>query len=225
MEHPFTDRFAAGAALARLLERYAGRFDLLVLALPRGGVPVAYAIARALDAPLEVFLVRKLGVPGQEELAMGAIASGDILVRNESVIDALQVPEAIIATVAQAEGEELRRRERIYRAGRPAPDVANRTVLLVDDGLATGASLRAAIAALRRQQPAHLVAAVPVGAPETCEELRALVDEMVCAITPHRLGAIGYWYEDFSQLTDEEVCALLARAAQEYAAEHPGPSS
>lgn len=222
MDGVFTNRSAAGEALARLLEPYAGRLDLLVLALPRGGVPVAYAIARALDAPLDVFLVRKVGVPGQEELAMGAIASGGVLVRNDSVIAALGIAESTIAAAAQAEGEELRRREQIYRAGRPALDVANRTVLLVDDGLATGASMRAAIAALRHLQPAHLVAAVPVGAPETCEALRTLVDEMICAVTPHQLGAIGYWYEDFSQLTDEEVCALLARAAQEYAATHSG---
>ena len=225
MNHSFADRNAAGETLAWFLERYAGRSDLRVLALPRGGVPVAYAIAAALDAPLDVFLVRKLGVPGQEELAMGAIASGDVLVRNDSVIDVLQIPEPAIAAAAQFEGEELRRRERIYRAGRPALDVANRTVILVDDGLATGASMRAAIAALRRLQPAHLVAAVPVAAPDVCEGVRALVDEMICAITPHHLGAIGYWYADFSQLTDEEVCALLARAAQEYAAAHPGASS
>src|SRR5438477_6983383 len=184
MAKPFRDRTEAGQLLAAQLAAYAQRPDVLVLALPRGGVPVAYEVARALGAPLDVFLVRKLGVPGQEELAMGAIATGGVRVLNAAVVDALHIPPATIAAVAAAEQRELARRERLYRGARPAPDVRGRTVILVDDGLATGATMRAAVAALRQHQPARIVVAVPIAAPSTCDEVRAEVDEIVCAITP-----------------------------------------
>ncbi|MGH2389214.1 MAG: phosphoribosyltransferase [Chloroflexota bacterium] len=208
----YRDRTDAGRQLAALLGRYAHRPDVRVLALPRGGVPVAFVVAEALRAPLDVFLIRKLGVPGQEELAMGAIASGDVLVLNEDVIRSLSIPHAVIERVAAEEGRELQRRERAYRDDRPPADVRGRTVIVVDDGLATGSSMRAAARALRRQQPARLVLAVPVGAPDTCVELRAEVDEVVCGRIPASFIAIGFWYDDFSQTTDEEVRELLRRA-------------
>jgi predicted phosphoribosyltransferase len=216
-ERPFRDRADAGRVLAKALERYASQPDVLVLALPRGGVPVAYEVARALRAPLDVFLVRKLGVPGHEELAMGAIASGGVRVLNSDVVHHLHIPDAIIDAVAQQEQEELDRRAREYRGDRPPPDVRGQTAILVDDGLATGSTMRAAAAALRRQQPARLVVAVPVAAPATCQELRSEVDDVVCALTPEPFYAVGVWYEDFSQTTDEEVRSLLDRAAREYA--------
>jgi putative phosphoribosyl transferase len=215
----FRNRTDAGRRLARQLERYAGRADVVVLALPRGGVPVGFEIARALKAPLDVFLVRKLGVPGQEELAMGALASGGVRVINESLVRRLGVPTAMIDEVAAKEARELEWRERAYRGDDPPLPVAGRTVILVDDGLATGASLRAAAMALKRQAPARIVAAVPVGAAETCAELRDMVDEIICAETPEPFWAVGNWYEDFSQTTDEEVRSLLARAR----AEEPAP--
>jgi predicted phosphoribosyltransferase len=208
----FRDRADAGRALAALLTQYANRTDVLILALPRGGVPVAFAVAEALQAPLDVFLVRKLGAPGEEELAMGAIASGNVVVLNGDVIRALAVPNAVVEQVAAAERHELERRERAYRDDRPPADVRGRTVILVDDGLATGSTMRAAIVALRRLQPARLVTAVPVGAPEVCRRLRADLDDLVCARTPASLYAIGAWFEDFSQTTDQEVRDLLARA-------------
>jgi putative phosphoribosyl transferase len=211
---PFRDRTEAGKFLATRLEAYANRRDVLVLALPRGGVPVAFEVARALNAPLDVFLVRKLGVPGKEELAMGAIASGGIRVLNEDVVQGLRLPAEVIRRVAAAEQKELERRERLYRDDRPAPEVRDRTVLLVDDGLATGATMRAAAQALRQMRPAHLAVAVPIAAAETCDDFRDEVDEIVCARTPEPFLAVGYWYEDFSQTTDEEVRDLLARAAQ-----------
>lgn len=207
----FRDRSEAGRLLAEKLAQYAVLQDVLVLALPRGGVPVGYEVARALGAPLDVFLVRKLGVPGQEELAMGAVATGDVRVLNEQVIRALQIPDYVIGAVAKWELQELARRERVYRGKRPPPDVHRRKVILVDDGLATGATMHAAVEALRQQQPARIVVAVPTASPETCEELRAEVDEVVCAITPEPFYAVGLWYEDFSQTTDEEVRELLAR--------------
>jgi predicted phosphoribosyltransferase len=206
----FHDRYDAGRQLAAHLTRYAGRPDVLVLALPRGGLPVAYEVARALGAPLDVFLVRKLGVPGREELAMGAIASGGVRVLNDEVVRALRIPEEVIDAVAAEEQAELERRERTYRDGRPAPDVRGRTVILVDDGLATGSSMRAAVEALRLRGPARIVVAVPVGAPETCAALREIADEVVCAYEPERFGL---WYADFSQTSDEEVRQLLVRAA------------
>ena len=211
----FEDRRDAGRALAERLEDHAGRPDVLVLGLPRGGVPVAYEVARALHAPLDVFLVRKLGLPGQEELAMGAIASGGIRVVNPDVLSELGVPEELIDVVAAEEAEELARRERLYRGDRPPPQVEGRTVILADDGLATGASMRAAVAALRQLRPARIVVAVPVAARETCDELRSEVDEVVCAVTPDPLYAIGMWYRDFSQTSDEEVRSLLEAARAE----------
>jgi putative phosphoribosyl transferase len=212
----FQDRTEAGQELAKLLAPYADRPDVLVLALPRGGVPVAYEVARALHAPLDVFLVRKLGVPGHEELAMGAIASGGVRVLNHDVIRALGIPENIVDMVAERAGEELRRRERLYRDDRPAPEVRGRTVILVDDGLATGSTMRAAVAALRKQGPARVIVAVPVGAAETCAEL-SVGAEVVCARTPEPFLAVGMWYDDFTQTSDEEVRELLERAAHDHA--------
>ncbi|HSU12684.1 phosphoribosyltransferase [Longimicrobium sp.] len=209
----YRDRVDAGRSLARLLMDHAGRPDVLVLALPRGGVPVGYEVARALGAPLDVFLVRKLGVPGHEELAMGAIASGGVRVLNARVVESLGIPATAIDHVAAQEQAELERRERAYRGGRPPPRVEGCHVILVDDGLATGSTMRAAAAALRAMRPRRLVVAVPVAAAETCEELRAEVDEVVCAMTPEPFYAVGLWYDDFSQTTDQEVAELLADAA------------
>jgi putative phosphoribosyl transferase len=214
----FRDRRDAGRQLAAALSDYAGRPDLVVLALPRGGVPVAYEVATALGAPLDVFLVRKLGVPGREELAMGAIASGGVRVVNDEVVRELGIPDELIDAVAAAELQELRRREQAYRDGRPAPPVRGKTVILVDDGLATGSSMRAAVEALRRVGPARIVVAVPVAAPEVCAEFEDLADDAVCARTPVPFRAVGLWYDDFSQTTDEEVRALLADAAAQPAA-------
>jgi putative phosphoribosyl transferase len=207
----FRDRTEAGQHLAQLLTRYAGRADVLVLALPRGGVPVAFAVAQALQAPLDVLVVRKLGLPGQEELAMGAIASGGVRVLNDEVVNSLQVPKTVIDRVAAMEQAELERRERVYRGGRPAPVLRDQTVVLVDDGLATGTTMRAAIAAIRAQQPAQLIVAIPVAAADSLAALPPLVDELICVIAPETFYAIGLWYEDFSPTTDAEVCALLAR--------------
>src|SRR5712671_2377519 len=207
----FHDRREAGLLLAAKLAAYANRADVIVLALPRGGVPVAYEVARALGAPLDVFVVRKLGVPGYEELAMGAVATGGVRVLNDQLVERLGIPEDMIDAVAAREKQELARRERLYRGGRPPPDVRGRTVILVDDGLATGATMHAAIQALRQQNPARIVVAVPTASPETCEEMKARADDVICAITPEPFHAVGRWYQDFSQTTDEEVAALLAR--------------
>jgi putative phosphoribosyl transferase len=212
MPTAFRDRTEAGQLLAEQLTAYAGRPDVLVLALPRGGVPVASEVARALGAPLDVFVVRKLGVPGHEELAMGAIASGGVCMLNDDVVQALRIPRRVIEAVAARELRELERRERAYRGDRPAPEVRGRTVILVDDGLATGSTMRAAVAALRRLGPARIVVAVPTAAPATCEEFRHEADECVCDITPDPFYAVGLWYEDFSQTTDDEVRELLERA-------------
>jgi len=209
----FRDRREAGRLLAAKLTAYANRPDVLVLALPRGGVPVAYEVARALKAPLDVFIVRKLGVPGHEELAMGAVATGDVRVLNDEIVSALRIPEYVIDKVTAKEQQELARRERLYRGNRPAPDVRGRAVILVDDGLATGATMLAAIKALRQQQPARIVVAVPTAAPETCEELKAEVDDVICAVTPRPFHGVGLWYEDFSQTMDEEVRNLLSLSA------------
>jgi predicted phosphoribosyltransferase len=214
----YSDRRHAGRVLAQALARYAGRPDLLVLALPRGGAPVGYEVARRLGAPLDVFVVRKLGVPEHEEFAMGAIASGGICVLNEDVVEALGVSRGDISRVARTEHQELMRRERVYRGGgRPRQEVSGRTVILVDDGLATGSSMRAAIRALREQLPVRIVAAVPVAAAETCEEMAAEADDMVCAATPQPFHAVGLWYEDFSQTSDDEVRELLDAANREHA--------
>src|SRR3982074_2868160 len=207
----FRDRRDAGRGLAEKLTAYANRPDVLVLALPRGGVPVGYEVARALGAPLDVFVVRKLGLPGHEELAMGAVATGGVRVLNDQLIERLGIPEHVIDAVAARERQELARRERLYRRGRPPPVVRGRTVILVDDGLATGATMHAAIQALRQQNPARIVVAVPTASPETCEEIRAKADDVICASTPEPFHAVGRWYQDFSQTTDEEVGFLLAR--------------
>jgi putative phosphoribosyl transferase len=212
----FRDRTDAGRQLASRLMAYAGRPDVLVLALPRGGVPVAFEVAQALHAPLDIFLVAKLGVPGREELAMGAIASGGIRVLNDEVVNALNISEQVIDAVAVVEQRELERREHLYRDDRPTPDVRGRTVILVDDGLATGSTMRAAVAALCQQHPARLVVAVPVGARETCTELQTEADEVVCARTPEPFHAVGLWYDDFTQTSDDEVRELLERAADEH---------
>jgi putative phosphoribosyl transferase len=210
----FRDRAEAGLALAGALSHYAGRDDVVVLALPRGGVPVAYEVAKALGAPLDVFLVRKLGVPGHEELAMGAIASGGVLVLDEGVLRWLGISEEQIQETLARELDELRRREAAYRDGRPLPDLKGKTVILVDDGLATGASMQAAARAVRRYDPARIVIAVPVASRATCDQFRDDVDEVVCAVTPEPFYAVGNWYADFSQTSDEEVRALLERAAE-----------
>ncbi len=213
MKHtPFKDRAEAGRLLAERLSGYRGREDLVVLALPRGGVPVAFEIARELDGPLDVFLVRKLGVPGREELALGAIASGAIRVLNTQLVDALEITTEQIEAIAARELQELERRERAYRGDRPAPDVSGRTVILVDDGLATGATMSAAVLAVRQDEPASVVMAVPVGDPDVCASFREYADEVVCLRTPQPLRGVGAWYEDFSQTTDDEVRELLARA-------------
>jgi predicted phosphoribosyltransferase len=209
----FQDRTDAGRQLAENLLSYAGRDDVIVLALPRGGVPVAFEVAQRLGVPLDVFVVRKLGVPGHEELAMGAIASGDVRVLNEDVLYVLPDAQSIVEMVTAIEREELKRRERDYRSDRPAPEVRERTVILVDDGLATGATLRAAAAALRQQGAAKIIVAVPVGAPSTCPEIRSVADEVVCLQTPGSFMGVGQYYEDFSQTTDEEVRDLLAASA------------
>jgi putative phosphoribosyl transferase len=209
----FQNRLEAGRQLAAKLSHYSHRDDVLVLALPRGGVPVGFEVAEALGAPLDVFLVRKLGVPGHEELAMGAIASGGVRVLNDPVVQMLDLSEADLERVEREERVELQRREREYRAGRPPLDVRGKVAILVDDGLATGSSMRAAVKALRRLDPARIVVAVPVGARETCEEFDMEADEVICALEPDPFHAVGVWYEDFSQTSDEEVRELLERSA------------
>jgi len=205
------DRRDAGRALARALESHR-RERPIVLGLPRGGVPVAAEVARVLDAPLDVFVVRKLGVPWQPELAMGAIASGGVLVRNEEVLSAVADADEAIERVRAREQAELERRERAYRGGRAGVAVAGRTVILVDDGLATGSTMKAAIEALRLAAAARIVVAVPVGPPDTCREIDALADELVCLERPAMFMAVGQWYDDFGQTTDQEVCEMLEQA-------------
>ena len=213
-QHSYRDRRHAGTELANRLSHFKGRRDVVVLALPRGGVPVAYEVARALDAPLDVFLVRKLGVPGHRELAMGAIACGGIRVLSPDVVSWYRIPDAVIDEVAREEQAELERRERAYREGRTPIELRDRVVLLVDDGLATGASMKAAVEAVRAHSPSRIVIAVPVGAPDTCRELEDVADEIVCARTPEFFSAVGQWYVDFSQTTDEEVRNLLHEASR-----------
>jgi len=217
MNRPFVDRADAGHVLARQLSAYANRKDVIVLALPRGGVPVAYEVARELNAPLDVFLVRKLGAPGQEELAMGAIASGDVVVVNEDVVKALKISHEAIAAAVDHERQELARREAIYRGNRPPLDVEDKTVILIDDGLATGSTMRAAVAALRNKNPARIVVAVPIGAASTCAELRSIADDCICAIAPEHFRAVGLWYDDFAQTDDAEVCDVLNRTTEAFA--------
>ena len=215
----FRDRSEAGRLLAAKLAEYADRPDVLVLALPRGGVPVGYEVASALHAPMDVFIVRKLGVPGHEEFAMGAVATGGVRVVNDQVVRALGIPDYVIEAVAAWEQQELERRERLYRGDRPPPDVRGKIVILVDDGLATGSTMLAAVQALRRQGPARIVVAVPVASRDTCELLKPEVYEVVCAVTPEPFYAVGLWYQNFSQTTDEEVRELLARSAAQVGAE------
>lgn len=215
MMNRFRDRTEAGQLLAAQLRAYEERPDVLVLALPRGGVPVAYEVAKALHAPLDVLIVRKLGVPGQEELAMGAIASGGVRVLNNDVVQLLGVPDDVIDMVAAREQQELERRERLYRGDRSIYDIRGRTIILIDDGIATGATMHAAVAVLRQQQPARIVIAVPVAASSTCDEFAAEVDEFVCIRRPEAFYAVGFWYENFSPTTDEEVRALLEQSRQE----------
>jgi predicted phosphoribosyltransferase len=221
MALPFRDRRDAGRQLARHLTRYANQPDVLVLGLPRGGVPVAAEVAAALNAPLDAFLVRKLGVPGHEELAMGAIASGGIRVLNEDVVGPLAIPPAAIDAVEAMERNELARRERLYRGSQMPVDARGRTVILVDDGLATGATMRAAAQALRQMRPARLVAAVPVGSTSVCESLRDTVDEVVCGETPDPFCAVGVWYDDFGPTADAEVQEALRHSAERHAATPP----
>jgi putative phosphoribosyl transferase len=213
-EQPFADRHAAGIELASQLRTYGGRSDVVVLALPRGGVPVGFEIAQALAAPLDIFVVRKLGMPGHPEFAMGAIASGGVRVLSDDVVSLYAIPSSAIETVARQELAELERREREYRQGRALTDLRDRVVILVDDGLATGSTMRAAVQAVRAYAPARIVVAVPVGAPSTCDELAGIADETVCARTPEHFSAVGQWYRDFSQVTDEEVRSLLHTRAQ-----------
>lgn len=210
----FKDRTAAGKRLAEQLASYADRPDLLVLALPRGGVPVAFEVAKALNADLDVMLVRKLGVPGQPELAMGAIAWGGVRVLNQAVIRSNQISESTIEEVAAEEQQELARREQLYRNNRPLPNIHDRVVILVDDGLATGATMRAAIQSLRLQQPAQVIVGVPIAATITYQQLAAEADQVICVESIERLSSIGYWYENFAQTSDAEVCRLLEQSSQ-----------
>jgi putative phosphoribosyl transferase len=210
----FRDRIEAGRDVARKLTQYADRPDVLVLGLPRGGVPVAYAVAGELHVPLDVFLVRKLGVPGQEELAMGAIATGGVRVLNTEVVETLGIPPRVVDVATERELRELQRREHAYRDDRPPPAIRDHAVILVDDGLATGATMRAAAMAVRAQQPARTVIAVPVAAPVICNALRAEADEVICAATPEPFYAVGLWYQDFAPTSDEDVRELLERASQ-----------
>ena len=215
MERAFSNRAEAGRQLAEKLDKYAGRKHVIVLGLPRGGVPVAYEVAKRLRAPLDVFIVRKLGVPGFEELAAGAIASGGVRVLNEEVMRAIPYADEAIEAVTVRETAELERREQIYREGRPSPELRDRVVILVDDGLATGATMRAAVKALRQQGAAKIVVAVPVGPPDTCREIEQEADETICLSTPPFFQAVGQYYEDFSQTSDEDVRELLSQATQD----------
>ena len=210
----FENRADAGRRLAEQLVGYVGEPDVLVLGLPRGGVPVAYEVAATLEAPLDVFVVRKLGVPGHEELAMGAIATGGVRVLNEEVVRGLGIGDEVLDAVAAREAEELARREALYRGDRPPPEVDGKVVILVDDGLATGSTMRAAVAALRQQGPSRIVVAVPVAAAQTCDVLAREADDVVCALTPEPFYAVGLWYADFSQTSDDEVHELLQRASE-----------
>jgi len=209
MLRPFKNRTEAGRVLASHLAGYANRSDLVVLALPRGGVPVAFEVAQALDAPLDVFLVRKLGTPGQPELAVGAIAGGGVRVVNWPLVEYLGISDRVIDNIAARERQELERRERAYRDDRPPIEVRNRTIILIDDGLATGSTMGAAIAALKQRQPARIVVAVPVAPASTCDQLREVVDEVICPLSPEEFDGVGRWYEDFSQTSDDEVRSLL----------------
>jgi putative phosphoribosyl transferase len=223
-ETRFRNRTEAGKLLAKQLTQYANCPDVLVLGLPRGGVPVAFEVAKALNAPLDICLVRKLGVPGHKELAMGAIAAGGVQVLNEELLAWMRISSQTIAAVAERELQELQRRERVYRGDRSLPNIRDRIVILVDDGLATGSTMRAAIGVLKHQQPQRIIIAVPVAPLDTCNELRTEVDEVVCLMTPEQFYAIGVWYEDFTQTTDREVCELLTVATRNPQCPYPQAS-
>ncbi len=219
MRTTFRNRTEAGRLLAkRLKPNYANRSDVLVLGLPRGGVPVAFEVARVLHAPLDICIVRKLGVPGHKELAMGAIAPRGIMVLNEELVRSLRISQKAIEEVATKEQQELERRDRVYRGDRPVPDLSHRTIILVDDGIATGSTIKAAISTIKQQQPERIIVAVPVAPPDVCKELTEEVDEVVCLLTPEWLSAISLWYDDFSPTTDAEVRHLLARTIKEQTA-------
>ena len=213
----FANRYEAGRQVAERLQVYTGRDDVVVLALPRGGLPVGYEVARALKAPLDVYVVRKLGVPEHEELAMGAIASGGFRVRNDDVIRAYAISPSVFDKVAHEEQRELERREALYRVNRSPLGVTGRIVILTDDGLATGSTMRAAVQAVREQRPARVIVAVPVGAAETCDDLATMADVVVCVRTPEPFAAVGFWYQDFSETTDADVRALLDERGKAYA--------
>lgn len=215
MQPYFLDRSDAGRRLADRLTRFADQQDVMILALPRGGVPVAYEVARALNAPLDVFLVRKLGFPGHPELAMGAIATGGVRILDQFLIQMYGVRPEVIDRITASEKLELERREKSYRDDRPPPDVKDHTVILIDDGLATGSTMRAAVEALREEGARKIVVAVPVAPPDTCDAMKSEVDEIICAVTPEPFRAVGVWYADFGETTDEEVRELLARAEKE----------
>lgn len=208
----FQDRREAGKLLAEKLIHYVNKPDVLILALPRGGVPVAFEVAKKLNAPLDIFIVRKLGVPGHEELAMGAIATGGIRVMNEEILNKINISQYAIEQVTHQELLEIRRREEQYRGKRPEPIIAGKAIIIIDDGLATGSTMKAAIKALKRQGPSVIIVGVPVADRDVCSQFRQIADDVVCAITPDYLGAVGRWYEDFSQTTDEEVIELLNQA-------------
>jgi predicted phosphoribosyltransferase len=220
VEQPFRDRREAGRVLARRLEVYSGSHDVVVLALPRGGVPVAFEIARALDAPLDVFVVRKLGLPGHEEVAMGAIAAGGVGLVDRRTIDELGITDTELDSVLRKERSELRRREQLYRGGAAPLSVTDRAAILVDDGLATGATMQVAVRALRERHPARIIVGVPVAPPSVCAELGKVADDVVCVLTPDPLHSVGAWYEDFTQTSDEEVRELLSATRPD---EHPSP--
>jgi putative phosphoribosyl transferase len=211
----FQDRYEAGQALAAKLEHHAGDPDVVVLALPRGGVPVGYEVSQALNAPLDIFLVRKIGVPGYEELAMGAVASGGVKIFNHEVLQRLGISERILDGIVREKERELEQQEKAYRGERPPTQIEGRTVILVDDGLATGASMRAAVQAVKKKSAKSVIVAVPVGSADTCNQLQSEVDEVICGMTPEPFYAVGAWYSDFMQVTDEEVRELLDRAAHE----------
>ena len=221
ISHRFRDRSEAGRYLGEELRQrgYTAGVDLIVLALPRGGVPVGYEVSRALNAPLDVFVVRKVGVPGHEELAMGAVASGGVNVVNEDVLDMLRIPRAMFQVVARKELQEVERREKEYRGDKARPDLKGKTVILVDDGLATGSTMLAAVRAVRLAGAERIVVAVPVAAEQTCDAFRQEVDDVICAITPEPFHAVGIWYEDFSQTSDEEVRELLRKSREQVGVE------
>lgn len=214
MNMRFNNRVEAGEKLARKLTNYKNRDNVLVLALPRGGVPIAFEIAQQLNLPLDVCVVRKLGVPDRPELAMGAIALGGVRVINQDVVNWLNIPPQIIEQVTRKEQQELHRREQVYRGDHPFPNLYDKTIILVDDGIATGSTIQAAIAILEKQQAKKIIIAVPVAPPAVCQELDHEVDQLVCLTTPDNLNSISLWYEDFSQTTDEEVCSLLFLSQQ-----------